>query len=172
VAAGRERRDAAQPARRRDGRPERLLIASNRRARHDYEILDTLEAGIALVGPEVKSLRAGRANLQDAHATLRRGEIFLLNLHISPYAQAGRENPEPKRERKLLLHRREIARLGTRVAERGLTLVPLSLYFRDGHAKVELALVRGRRRHDKREAIRSREEAREVERVTKGRRRS
>lgn len=155
------------------GKEARKQIASNRRARHEYEILDSLEAGIALRGPEVKSLREGRANLSDAYAIVRRGEVFLLNLHISPYQQAGRENPDPTRERKLLLHRREIARLQTQVAERGLTLVPLSLYWKEGRAKVDLAVVRGRRRYDKREAIRRREQDREVQRASRhGRRRS
>jgi len=154
------------------GKEARKQIASNRRARHEYEILDSLEAGIALRGPEVKSLREGRANLSDAYAIVRRGEVFLLNLHISPYQQAGRENPDPTRERKLLLHRREIARLQTQVAERGLTLVPLSLYWKEGRAKVDLAVVRGRRRYDKREAIRRREQDREVQRASRqGRRR-
>jgi SsrA-binding protein len=155
------------------GKEARKQIASNRRARHEYEILDSLEAGIALRGPEVKSLREGRANLSDAYAIVRRGEVFLLNLHISPYQQAGRENLDPTRERKLLLHRREIARLKTQVAERGLTLIPLSLYWKEGRAKVDLAVVRGRRRHDKREAIRRREQDREVQRASRhGRRRS
>ncbi len=149
---------------------QRKLIAQNRRARHDYEILDTFEAGISLLGPEVKSLRAGKANLADAYATVRGGEVFLRNLHISPYEQAGRENPDPRRERKLLLHRAEIGRLSGKVVERGLTLVPLSLYWKNGRAKVELGLVRGRRRHDKREAIRRREEGREVQRALRGRR--
>lgn len=154
------------------GKEARKQIASNRRARHEYEILDSLEAGIALRGPEVKSLREGRANLSDAYAIVRRGEVFLLNLHISPYQQAGRENPDPTRERKLLLHRREIARLQTQVAERGLTLIPLSLYWKEGRAKVDLAVVRGRRRYDKREAIRRREQDREVQRASRqGRRR-
>lgn len=148
---------------------ERKLIAQNRRARHEYEILDTFEAGIALLGPEVKSLRAGAANLSDAYATVRRGEVFLVNAHISPYAQAGRENPDPRRERKLLLHKREIARLQGQVAERGRTLIPLSLYFRQGRVKVELALARGKRRHDRRETLRRREQEREVERELRGR---
>jgi SsrA-binding protein len=148
---------------------ERKLIAKNRRGRYDYEILDTVEAGIALLGPEVKSLRAGKASLSDAYAVVRRGEVFLVNAHISPYAQAARENPDPRRERKLLLHRAEIARLQGKVAERGLTLVPLSLYFKDGRAKVELALARGKRRYDKREAIRKREEDRELRRIARGR---
>jgi SsrA-binding protein len=151
---------------------ERKLIAKNRRGRYDYEILDTVEAGIALLGPEVKSLRAGKASLSDAYAVVRRGEVYLVNAHISPYAQAGRENPDPRRERKLLLHRAEIARLQGKVAERGLTLVPLSLYFKDGRAKVELALARGKRRYDKREAIRKREEDRELRRIARGRGRS
>jgi SsrA-binding protein len=150
---------------------ERRPIASNRKARFEYEILDTLEAGIALLGPEVKSLRAGGASLGDAYAVVRRGEVFLLNAHIAPYEQAARENAPPRRERKLLLHRREIARLQGRVAERGLTIVPLSLYFKDGRVKVELALARRRRRHDKREAIRERGEEREVARALQSRRR-
>ena len=146
-------------------------VASNRRARFDYEILGTFEAGIELRGPEVKSLRAGKASLNEAYAILRGGEAFLVNAHINPYAQAGRENPDPRRERRLLLHRREIVRLQGQVAERGRTLVPLALYFRGGRAKVELALARGKRRFDKRETIRRREEEREVARAlrTRGR---
>jgi SsrA-binding protein len=151
---------------------ERQVVASNRRARHDYEILDTLEAGIVLRGPEVKSLRAGRANLADAYATVRRGEVFLHGLHISPYEPATRENPEPRRERKLLLHRSEIAKLEGRVVERGLTLIPLTLYFKNGRAKVELAVARGKARYDKRQAIREREDRREAERAARRGRRS
>ena len=143
----------------------RKLVAQNRRARHEYEILDTIEAGIVLLGPEVKSLRQGKVSLADAYATVRRGELWLLNVHISPYEQAGRENPNPRRERKLLAHRAEIFKLAGQVAERGLTLVPLSLYFQDGRAKVELGLARGKRRYDKRQAIRKREEDREIDRV-------
>jgi SsrA-binding protein len=150
------------------GKQERKTIASNRRARHEYEILDSMEVGISLRGPEVKSLRSGGANLSDAYAILRGGEAFLRNLHISPYQQAGRENLDPIRERKLLLHRQEINRLRSKVAERGLTLIPLSLYWKEGRAKVDLALVRGRRRHDKREAIRRREQDREVARASRG----
>lgn len=149
----------------------RTLIASNRRARYDYELLDRFEAGIVLRGPEVKSLRAGRANLSDAFATVRGGELWLLNCHISPYEQAGRENPEPRRERKLLMKRAEIARLGSKIAEKGLTLVAVSLYWKNGRAKVELALARGKRRHDKRQTIRQREERREMDRALKGGRR-
>lgn len=151
---------------------ERQVVATNRRARHDFEIGETLEAGLALVGPEVKSLRAGRASLGDAFVTVRRGEAWLVNCHVSPYTQAGRENPEPRRDRKLLLHRREIARLRSKAAERGITLVPLALYFRNGRAKVEVAVARGRRKHDKREAIKRREQEREMERAVRGPRRS
>jgi len=153
-----------------DGRSEKIAIATNRRARRDYEVVDTLEAGIALIGPEVKSLRAGRANLGDAYAVVKRGEIFLQHLHISPYEPATRANADPMRERKLLLHRREIAKLIGRVQERGLTMVPLSLYFKNGRAKVELALARGRRTHDKRDEIRKREDDREAERAMSDRR--
>jgi SsrA-binding protein len=145
-------------------------IVRNRRARHDYEVLETLEAGIALLGPEVKSLRAGTVNLADAYAQIRRGEAWLLHVHVHPYPQAGRENPDPLRERRLLLHRREIARLAGRLGEAGTTLVPLSLYWKNGRCKVELALARGRRQADKREAIREREEEREVRRALRQRR--
>jgi SsrA-binding protein len=147
----------------------RKLVASNRRARFDYEILDTFEAGIELRGPEVKSLRAGKASLNEAYAMLRGGEAFLVNAHINPYEQAGRENADPRRERRLLLHKREILRLQGQVAERGRTLVPLALYFRGGRAKIELALARGKRRFDKRETIRRREEEREVARALRSR---
>jgi SsrA-binding protein len=151
--------------------PARKLVASNRRARFDYEILDTFEAGIELRGPEVKSLRAGKASLNEAYAVLRAGEAFLVNAHINPYEQAGRENADPRRERRLLLHKREILRLQGQVAERGRTLVPLALYFRSGRAKVEIALARGKKRFDKRETIQRREQEREVARAlrTRGR---
>jgi SsrA-binding protein len=151
------------------GSDAQKAIATNRRARFEFEILDRFEAGIQLVGPEVKSLRAGKANLSDAYATIRRGEVWLLNLHISPYDPASRENPKPRRERKLLLHRREIAKLDGKVKESGLTLVPLSIYFKDGRAKVELALARGKRRHDKRETIKKRETDRDLRRVMRDR---
>ena len=145
------------------------VIATNRRARFEYEILETVEAGIELLGPEVKSLRAGRANLGDAYAVVRGGEVWLLSLHISPYEQAGRENPEPQRDRRLLLHRREIRRLGGKVAEKGLTLIPLRLYWKEGRAKVELGLVRGKRLYDKRQTVRRRETDRELARATRQR---
>jgi SsrA-binding protein len=146
---------------------DRKVIATNRKARYEYEIFDTFEAGVALLGPEVKSLRAGKANLSDAYATIRGREVFLIGAHISPYPQAGRANPDPRRERKLLLHRAEIARLQGRVVERGFTLIPLQLYFKNGRAKVELAIARGKRRYDKREAIRRRETDRELRRATR-----
>ena len=147
-------------------------IAENRKAFHDYHLLETFEAGIALLGPEVKSLRAGNANLGDAYAIVRRGEVFLVNAHIGPYDQAGRANAAPRRERKLLLHRAEIERLSGRVAERGFTLVPIELYFKDGRAKIQLGLARGKKTHDKRQTIRERESAREVQRAVRGRGRS
>ena len=155
-----------------DGDPERKLVASNRKARFEYEILDTLEAGIALVGPEVKSLRAGNANLSDAYAIVRRGEVFLVNAHIGPYEQAGRANAAPRRERKLLLHRAEIERFAGRAEERGFTLVPLELYFKQGRAKVQLGLARGKKAHDKRETIRRRDSDREMQRALRGRSRT
>jgi len=155
-----------------DSDSERRAIATNRRARFEYEILDTWEAGIALLGPEVKALRTGKANLSDSYAMVRRGEAFLVNVHISPYNKAGRDNPDPRRERKLLLHRREIASLHGAVAEKGLTLVPLKLYFKNGRAKVQIGLARGKRRYDKRETIRRREQEREMQRAVRGRRRT
>ena len=145
----------------------RKLITSNRRALHDYEILETVEAGLVLLGPEVKSLREGRANLSDSYAVLRGGEAFLVNAHVSPYDKAGRDNPAPRRERKLLMHRGELSRLGSKVAERGLTIVPLSLYFKGGRAKVELGLARGKRQYDKRQSLKKREQEREIERATR-----
>ena len=145
-------------------------ITTNRRARHDYEILDTFEAGIQLRGPEVKSLRAGQANLTDGYAYVRGGEMFLRGVHISPYAQASRDNVEPDRERKLLLHRQEIEKLAGKVAERGFTLVPLSLYWKEGRAKVELGLARGRKTIDRREVVKKREHERDMDRALRRRR--
>jgi SsrA-binding protein len=155
-----------------DGDEQRKIIASNRKARYEYEILDTFEAGIALLGPEVKALRAGKASLGDAYADIRRGQVYLINAHIGAYEQAGRANAAPLRERKLLMHRKEISRLEGRVEERGLTLIPLRLYFLNGRAKVELALARGKRRYDKRQAIRKRETDRDLQRTMRGRGRS
>jgi SsrA-binding protein len=142
------------------------IVATNRRAQFEYEIVDRFEAGIVLTGPEVKSLRDGRANLGDSFASVHRGELWLEKLHISPYEAATRNNPtDPQRRRKLLVHRHEIERLAGRVAERGLTLVPLSVYFKDGRAKVDLALARGKHQHDKRQTIREREQGRETQRA-------
>ncbi len=144
---------------------ELVRIATNRRAHYEYEILDTFEAGLALRGPEVKSLRQGKGNLNGAFAIVRRGEVWLIACQISHYAQASRENSDPLRERKLLLHKSEIARLEGKLAERGFTLVPLSLYFKAGRAKVELALARGKKTYDKRETIKQREDKRSVDRA-------
>src|SRR5271156_269115 len=149
------------------------VVASNRRARHDYEIIDTYECGIVLQGSEVKSLRAGRIALQDSYARIIDGEVWLFGVHVPPYAQAnGFGAHEPDRRRKLLLHRRQIDEWMGRSQQQSLTLVPLSLYFKDGRAKVELALARGRRQYDKRHAIAtrdaSREAAREARAASKG----
>jgi SsrA-binding protein len=143
----------------------RKVIASNRRARHDYAILDTYEAGIALTGTEVKSLRAGRASLVDAFGQEKDGEIYLYGMHIPEYAQGTWTNHEPRRPRKLLMHRLEIARLIGKLRESGLTLVPLSLYFSDGWAKVELGLARGKRSYDKRQDLAQRDANREINRA-------
>ncbi len=145
-------------------------IIRNRKARHNYFIVKTLEAGIVLLGTEVKSLRQGKANLQDAYARIKDGEIFLYGLHISPYEQANRFNHEPRRIRKLLLHNYEIRRLIRQVEEKGITLIPIRLYFNDnGHVKVEVALARGKRLYDKRETIKKSDIQREIERSIKDR---
>jgi SsrA-binding protein len=141
------------------------VVARNRRARHDYHIEDVVEGGLVLTGTEVKSLRAGRASLTDGFAEISDGEIWLHGVHIPQYTQGTWTNHEPRRTRKVLLHRREIDRLASQTAERGLTIVPLSLYFKDGRAKVELALARGKRTYDKRQDLARRDAAREVERA-------
>jgi SsrA-binding protein len=146
-------------------------IATNRRARHEYEILETVEAGLVLRGTEVKSLRAGQVTFKDSYATMRNGEAWLLGCHIAPYSHGTDANHDPERDRKLLLRRREIARLTGRTAERGLTLVPLRLYFKKGRAKLELGLARGRKLHDKRSALREREVRREMDRAARAGRR-
>ena len=146
-------------------------IAVNRKARHEYLIEETVEAGVALMGSEVKALREGKANLKDSYGRIENGEVWLWNAHISPYNPASQFGHEPTRTRKLLLHRGEIERLNGKVKERGLTLVPLRLYFKNGRAKVELALARGKKQHDKREAIRDREQRREIDRELARRRR-
>ena len=145
------------------------LVASNRRAHHDFDILETHEAGLVLQGTEVKSLRDSRADLKESYARIEGNEAWLLGLHISPYAQGNRANHDPLRPRKLLLHRGEINRLLGKIMEKGLTLVPLRLYFKEGRAKVELGLARGRKTLDKRQAIREREERREVARAIRER---
>ncbi len=137
-------------------------VATNRKAFHDYHVLETLEAGLVLKGTEVKSLRDGRANLKDSYVTVRNGEAFLLNAHISPYSHGNIENHEPLRPRKLLLHRRQIRHLDDETTRKGLTVVPLKIYFQDGRAKAEIAVVRGKKLFDKRETERRREADRET----------
>ena len=145
------------------------VVATNRKARHDYDIEDTIEAGVVLIGSEIKSIRAGRANLRDGYAAIEDGEVWLHNVHIAPYDPASRYGHEPRRKRKLLLHKREIARLERRVQEKGYTLVPLRVYLRGNLAKVELALARGKRQYDKRAAIAEREARRRAERAIRER---
>lgn len=145
------------------------VVAENRRARHDYFIDETFEAGLALTGTEVKSLRAGRANLRDSYAGIEKNEVFLYNMHISPYEMGNRFNHDPLRTRKLLMHRSEIRRLTSRTREKGFTLIPLRIYFKRGKAKVELALARGKKLYDKRAQIAERDARRETERELRGR---
>jgi SsrA-binding protein len=144
-------------------------VATNRRARHKFEAVEKMEAGIVLRGSEVKSLRGGKAQMTDAYAVVDRGEVWLRNLHIPPYEPASRENHEPERPRKLLLHKAEIERLIGKTAEKGLTLIPLRIYFKGSRAKVELALARGKEGRDRRRQIADRDVRREVEREFKGR---
>ena len=144
---------------------ERASVARNKRARHDYELIETWEAGIVLVGSEVKSLRDGKANLQDAYGIVRDGELYLLNCHIAPYSKSGYVRHEPTRTRKLLLHKAEIRRLIGAVERKGLTLVPLELYFKRGLAKVSIALGRGKKLHDKRDDEKKRDADREMARA-------
>lgn len=151
--------------------PGEKLIATNRKARHEYEILETYEAGLALKGTEVKSLREGQVNFKDSYAAISREEAWLVGCHIAPYHHGSDANHDPDRSRKLLLHRREITRLIGKVAERGLTLVPLRLYFKEGRAKVEIGLARGRKLHDKRDALRERDARREMAKEARGRQR-
>lgn len=146
-------------------------VVSNRRARKEYEILETHEAGMALTGTEVKSLRAGNGHLKDSYATIDNGELWLVNMHIGPWPQAAQAfQHDPERRRKLLMHRREIDRLLGRVIERGLTLVPLRVYFSKGRAKVELAVARGKQAHDKRDQMRKDAAHREIEQAMRRRR--
>jgi len=145
-------------------------VATNRQASHRYNLLDRFEAGLVLVGSEVKSLRSGKAQIKDGYVSVRDGEAWLHNVHIPPYEPASRENHEPERPRKLLLHRHELERLQARTRERGLTVVPTRLYFRDGRAKVEVALARGKDVGDRRQSIRERDERREMQRALARRR--
>ena len=146
------------------------MICKNRKARHDYFIDETFEAGIVLKGSEIKSCRQGKVNLKDSYAKIKKGELFLTNSHISPYSFANQLNHDPLRDRKLLLHKREIKRLIGKINERGMTLIPLCMYLKNGRAKVELGLARGKKLYDKRESIRNKTERRELERAFKSRR--
>ena len=146
-------------------------IAENRKAFHDYHIIETFEAGIVLVGTEVKSIREGSANLRDSFARLEGGEVWLYNVHINPYSHRGYTDHEPTRKRKLLLHRQEIRKLIGKTVEKGMTLVPTRLYFKDGHVKVSLALAKGKQAHDKRETIKRRDIDRETRAAVKERKR-
>lgn len=145
------------------------IICKNRKAFFNFEVDDSFEVGIVLLGSEVKSLRGGKANLSDAYGKFRNGELFLVDAHISPYTQANRQNHEPLRERKLLLHKRELKKLLGKVAERGFSLVPLKMYFKSGKVKVEMALARGKKTYDKRESIKKKDQRREMERLAKQR---
>ena len=150
--------------------PRYKLVADNRKARFNYAIGEVFEAGIVLTGSEVKSMRAGKTSIAESYATSRDGELWLLNSNISEYKQAGRFNHEPKRPRKLLLHKREIAKLGGKVTERGLTIVPLKAYFKEGRVKVEIGLARGKQSHDKRESIKRKDIERDTRQAVRDRR--
>ncbi len=143
------------------------IVAENRKARHDYFIIDQYEAGLSLKGTEVKSLRSGRANLKDAYARIINGEVFVYQMHISPYPFAYFDNHDPLRPRKLLLHKTEIKKIYSKVNEKGMSLVPLRLYFKNGKAKLVIAVVKGKRKYDKRESIRQRDEKRDLDRERK-----
>jgi SsrA-binding protein len=143
------------------------VITKNRKAYHDYFIQETFEAGISLVGTEVKSLREGKANLKDSYALIKDGEAFLLNCHISPYSHGNIQNHDPVRTRKLLFHKKEISKLWGKTSQQGLTLIPLKIYFKNGKAKVEIGLAKGKRQFEKRDSIKAREAKREMERHLK-----
>jgi len=145
------------------------IVATNRKAFHDYHIQDKCEAGVSLLGTEVKSLREGRANLKDSYVIIKDGEAYILNCHISPYSHGNIMNHEPLRTRKLLLHRKEIVRLQGKAAQKGYSLIPLKIYFKDGRAKVEIGLAKGKRQYEKRETIKKKEADREIERAMKTR---
>ncbi len=141
------------------------ILASNRKAYHDYLIEDTIEAGMALQGSEIKSIRASQMNLRDSYAAFMGNELWLFNAHIAPYTPASRDNHDPRRQRKLLLHRRELNRLGGKLQEKGLTLVPLKVYLKNGRAKIELGLAKGKKLYDKRESMKERDDHRQIERA-------
>ena len=162
AAKGPGRRGSRRPAPDADGIRQ---VARNRRARHDYDILETFECGIALQGSEVKSLRAGKASLEDSYASVERDEVWLYGCDIPEYLQGNRENHKPKRPRKLLLHRREIDKLIARAQDRGMTIVPLKLYFKRGLAKVEISVAKGKKLHDKRESLKKQDAKREIDRA-------
>ncbi|HMK56318.1 MAG TPA: SsrA-binding protein SmpB [Dissulfurispiraceae bacterium] len=143
------------------------LVCQNRKAYHDYSIEETIEGGLSLVGTEVKSLREGKANLKDSYVLIKDAEAFLFNCHISPYSHGNIMNHDPMRTRKLLLHKKEILRLQGKIAQKGYTLVPLKLYFKDGRVKVEVGLAKGKREYEKRDSIKEREAAREIEKAMK-----
>ena len=145
------------------------VLATNRKAYHDYHIEETHEAGVVLTGTEIKSVRAGSVNLRDSYAQVRNGEMWLMNVHIAPYEPASRQNADPYRDRKLLMHHKEIMRLFGRVQEKGLTLIPLRVYLKKNKAKIEIGLARGKKQYDKREAIAKRDSTREIERAVKER---
>lgn len=146
---------------------DQKVVTTNRKARHDYEIIDSMEVGIVLSGSEVKAIREGKANLTDSYARLKNGELWLIGMHIAPYTKADMENHEPLRERKLLLHKKEIKRLNRQVEEKGVTLIPLKVYFHRHLVKLELGLARGKRKYDKRAAIAERDQKRDLERQDK-----
>ncbi len=143
------------------------VVATNRKARHEYEIIETMEAGIVLTGTEIKSVREGKVSLKEGFAIIKDGEVWLMDVHIAPYTHGHRDNHDPRRPRKLLLHRREIDRLQGKLQEKGWTLVPLKMYLKNNRAKVELALVRGKKKYDKRKAIAKRDAEREMQRALK-----
>jgi SsrA-binding protein len=161
----------AKAAKKKAESDETVNICRNRRATHEYAILDTVECGLVLVGTEVKSLRAGLANLEDAYARVDDGEVWLIGSEIPEYVFGNRLNHKPKRPRKLLLHRREIAKFAGKASEKGLTLVPLRMYFKDGKAKVELAVAKGKQTHDKRESLKKTDAKRQIDRAMASRRR-
>jgi len=150
--------------------PHIKIVCQNKKARHDYHIIEVIEAGMVLLGTEVKSLREGRANLKDSYARIRDGELYLVQAHITPYSHASYDNHDPERVRKLLVHKRELKRLTGKTQEKGLTLVPLKIYFKDGKAKIELALASGKKSYDKRETLKRQTQKREMERAIKDRR--